>query len=560
MTTPTVLRAAALIAAAAAAASLPLRAGANEPPAALGAQAALTGPQVGAPAPPFSLTTLDGKRVDLASYAGKTLVVNVWATWCPPCRLETPALASAFADLRGQNVAFLGVDTTEEAPIVRAFVTARGVGYPQAIDRDKRFARAYDVAYFPTTYVIDARGILRARYIDVLGAPQLVALVAAAKAERNAQIESPLQAQIDMRLADPALAIASDADGATVRATAARADAAIVAAEKLLEGSDAARGKATDFLKTRAEEATLRDRIIAALAALPPSTGVTPVATLLSRLRGDAARDRERWSDALDAYDATLALDTKDARALAGLAFVAGRLERYDVAIDAAARLAALDPSDVGALVDLARTQAKAGRAAEAAATFARAHSAAQAQIDAHPANATALRMAAYAHLYAGRTYAKAGDASRARREFDRMLELAQRLPARDPRHDMYLEEGQEAIVALGLARARGASVSLAPWTGPDLPGSIPNTRKYRLVVAGAAGRTVALHASGVPKGWVASFCTDRLCAPFQTTVLLPDSGVKIVEFQLVPPTVGAVAPRVRVTSSDGTHRSVATT
>jgi hypothetical protein len=125
----------------------------------------------------------------------------------------------------------------------------------------------------------------------------------------------------------------------------------------------------------------------------------------------------------------------------------------------------------------------------------------------------------------------------------------------------MYLEEGQEAIVALGLtAPEGGASVSLAPWTGAELPGSVPNTIKYRLVVAGVAGHNVALKAADVPKGWVASFCTDRFCAPFRVNVSIPDSGVKVVEFQLVPPAAKSPAPRVRVIGNDGTHESTATT
>jgi len=78
------------------------------------ASVALTGPQVGAPAPAFALQTLDGKTIGLESYRGKTLVVNVWATWCPPCREEMPVLAAA-ARKASPGVVFLGVDTTERA-------------------------------------------------------------------------------------------------------------------------------------------------------------------------------------------------------------------------------------------------------------------------------------------------------------------------------------------------------------------------------------------------------------------------------------------------------------
>jgi hypothetical protein len=126
----------------------------------------------------------------------------------------------------------------------------------------------------------------------------------------------------------------------------------------------------------------------------------------------------------------------------------------------------------------------------------------------------------------------------------------------------MYLEEAQEATVALGLSApaSDGPAVSLAPWTGAELPGSVPNTIKYRLVVAGVAGHNVNLTAADVPKGWVASFCTDKICAPFKVSVAIPDSGVKVVEFQLVPPQAKSAAPRVRVIGNDGGHESTATT
>jgi hypothetical protein len=125
----------------------------------------------------------------------------------------------------------------------------------------------------------------------------------------------------------------------------------------------------------------------------------------------------------------------------------------------------------------------------------------------------------------------------------------------------MYLEEAQEAIAALDLGGPHATtSVSLAPWTGADLPGSIPNTIKYRLVVAGPAGSSVALHTADVPKGWVASFCSDRVCAPFKVSVALPESGVKVIEFQLVPPEGKAPAPKVRVIGTSGTQTSTATT
>ncbi|HMD02751.1 MAG TPA: redoxin domain-containing protein, partial [Candidatus Baltobacteraceae bacterium] len=335
-------------------------AGADAPAAAPpeGPPAALTGPQLGAPAPAFTLKTLSGQTVSLESYRGKTLVINVWATWCPPCRQEMPDLISSYAKLRPSGVEFLGVDSTEEAPIVRAYVVAKGLAYPQAIDSDKRFSNAYDIQYFPTTLVIDPQGILRARYIDVIVPAQLAALTSAAQAGRSVTLVSPLQAKIDALLSDPSFDFSGDAAG--VLAVAKKADAAIAKAEDLMNDSDAAGGNATDLLRTRSEEAALRDRAIQALAATTDSTPADNA--FLARMRGDAARDREAWADALDAYQVVLALEPDNQDALDGVAMSAGRLEKYDVAIAADEKLATLNPTSAEALVDLGLAYGKVKR------------------------------------------------------------------------------------------------------------------------------------------------------------------------------------------------------
>jgi peroxiredoxin len=526
-------------------------------PPAVAATAAAAGPVVGAPAPAFSVKALDGKTLTLESFRGKTLVINVWATWCPPCREEMPDLMSAAPKYaKDGNVAFLGIDTTEEAPIVRAYAAAKNVPYTLAVGSQDTFGAAYDVQAFPTTFVIDASGVLRARYVDTLAPRQLAELVAAGKAGRSAVIVSPLQEKIDASLADPALAFASN-DPAKIEATAKAVDAAIDHAEAMLDESDASTGNSTDFFRTRAEEEALREKAVAALL-----SGGTSVAdkTLLPKMSGDAALETERWKDALDAYRSVLTLDPKNPDALAGISAAESNLHDYDAAVTADEQLVARSPDDAGGLVDLALEQAKAGHASDSYATFARAVEVAKKHVDASHGKASDVRRLAWVHLYYGRTYAKNGETQNARAQFDEMLAWTQKLPQNDERHDMYLEEGQEAIAALELATPRGISVSLAPWVGAELPGSVPNTIKYRLVLAGTAGRNVTLDASGLPKEWVASFCSDKVCAPMHDVVLIPPSGVKIVEFQLIPPSGKPAAPKVRVTGHDGSAEATATT
>jgi peroxiredoxin len=520
-----------------------------------GSPAVLTGPQVGQPAPSFSLRTLDGRTVTLDTYRGKTLVLNVWATWCPPCRGETPDLLKAYASLHAPNVAFLGVDDTELAPIVRAFVADKGVPYPQAIDADKAFSTAYDIRYFPTTFVIDPQGIVRARNIDVVTPEMLHGFVVAAAAGRNASVSTPQQDKVDALLAQP-VALTGDHDA--VLAGVKAANDLIGKADDVVGDSDPSKGTETDFLRTQAEEGALRDRAIAALAAVATTNDDK---VLLARMRGDAARDRERWTEALTAYDAALAIDPKNEDALSGVAFVASPLKLYDREIDADERLAALHPGDVDALLDLQTAQAAGGKSDAAAATAQKATALAMQRLAEKPGDAARIRKVAATHLIAGRTFVKTHDPVRARAEFAQLVAWTLKLPKTDLRYAMYLEEAQEAQVALDLTGPRATtSVSLTPWTGADLPGSVASTMKYRLVVAGAAGKNVDLHAAGVPKGWVASFCTDRVCAPFKVSVALPPSGVKVIEFQLVPPDASSPAPKVRVIGTDGSAQASATT
>lgn len=92
----------------------------------------------------------------------------------------------------------------------------------------------------------------------------------------------------------------------------------------------------------------------------------------------------------------------------------------------------------------------------------------------------------------------------------------------------------------------------LGPWTGPSLPTATPAAVKYKLTVTGPADKSVALRADGLPKGWIASFCTDKACAPFRYTLQLDDRGKGIVEFQAIR-TDESAASRVRITlAADG--------
>ncbi|HEY0382679.1 MAG TPA: redoxin domain-containing protein [Candidatus Elarobacter sp.] len=507
--------------------------------AAAASAAPLPGPVVGQPAPAFALTTVDGKTVRLSDYRGKTLVVNVWGSWCPPCRLETPDLVAESKATAKHGVAFLGVDTTETANVVRAFVAAKGIAYPQAVTTStSEFAKAYDIRNYPTTLVIGPDGVLRARHADnILPRAQLHAYIVAAQRGESAPLNTAFQAQLDALL-DPAQ-YPFTGDAASVRANVVKAARAIASADDLQDDAMNDPARDHDLIKTHAEQETLRAAAIAAFA--PVAAGDADLA-LLARLRGDEAAELGKWPDADAAYDEALKHAPNDVDAMHGQAYAASHLgdDARVAAIDA--RIAERAPS-YSAYVALGRALAKTGNVSGAEAAFEKALTA-----------ATKPAQLAWTNLYYGRVETAAGNRDKARAAFARAGAAALQIVKTDPRRAWYAEQAQEGAVALDVARGAQAALSLAPWTGADLPGSIASTFKYRLVVTGAPGAHVTLAASGLPKRWIGSFCTDRVCAPFRTSVVMPADGVKVVEFQVVPTTERKGPVNVRIDAARGGH------
>ncbi len=115
---------------------------------------------VGAPAPAFLLDGLDAASVGSASFKGKPLFVNVFATWCPPCRMEMP-LISRVSKKYADRIAFLAIDEQESASVVRPYLTGVGVRARVAIDQGQ-FEASFGASPIPDSFFIDKRGIVRA--------------------------------------------------------------------------------------------------------------------------------------------------------------------------------------------------------------------------------------------------------------------------------------------------------------------------------------------------------------------------------------------------------------
>jgi len=117
-------------------------------------------PKVGAPAPAFSLHRLTGEGdLSLRSFRGKTVVLNFFASWCPPCKREAPELESVWRRYRSDGLVVLGVDSGDARGSARSFLSAHGVTYPIVFDPGETMALGpYAVPGLPVTYVINPAG------------------------------------------------------------------------------------------------------------------------------------------------------------------------------------------------------------------------------------------------------------------------------------------------------------------------------------------------------------------------------------------------------------------
>lgn len=138
---------------------------------------------MGYPAPDFALPGLDGGTIRLSDFRGKVVMLNFWATWCPPCRAEMPEIAK----LKAQGIpdlVIIGVDLvqTEASPqAVAEFVRAHGYDWPVALDVRGEVTLAYRVIQIPTTYFLDRNGIIRGKYLGPMTLPIMEDLVRQAR-------------------------------------------------------------------------------------------------------------------------------------------------------------------------------------------------------------------------------------------------------------------------------------------------------------------------------------------------------------------------------------------
>lgn len=127
-------------------------------------------------APNFTVADIDGNAVSLTDYFGKPIVLNFWASWCPPCKSEMPHFDSAAAEYNGE-ITFLMVNMTdgsrETVEVAAAYIAEQGYTFPVLYDIDTDAAMTYSVYSLPTTYFIDSAGNLIANAVGAIDAETL---------------------------------------------------------------------------------------------------------------------------------------------------------------------------------------------------------------------------------------------------------------------------------------------------------------------------------------------------------------------------------------------------
>lgn len=116
------------------------------------------------PAPNFTLLRLDGTAVTLSEIKGQVALINVWATWCPPCRAEMPTIETTYEQYRDQGFTVLAVNLQEDPRAVASFMREYKLTFPALLDLDGAVSRTYQVSSLPSSFFVDRKGIIRAVY------------------------------------------------------------------------------------------------------------------------------------------------------------------------------------------------------------------------------------------------------------------------------------------------------------------------------------------------------------------------------------------------------------
>ena len=128
--------------------------------------------EIGAIAPAFTLKNTEGAEIALADHRGQVVLINFWATWCPPCRQEMPGIQAMFEAHQG-DLAILAIDNDEPLPLVLEFQKEFGLTFDILMDPAARVQTQYMIRSYPTSLFVDKNGIIRFIHIGLMTESQL---------------------------------------------------------------------------------------------------------------------------------------------------------------------------------------------------------------------------------------------------------------------------------------------------------------------------------------------------------------------------------------------------
>ncbi len=138
-----------------------------------GLRAKAGGPLSEGPAPDFTLNTFTGETITLSELRGQVVIINFWASWCPPCRDEAPYLEQTWRKYKDKGVVFIGVDYVDAEPNALAYIEEFDITYPNGPDIGEKIADAFRIKGVPETFYIDKTGQVRGVHIGPLVPPIL---------------------------------------------------------------------------------------------------------------------------------------------------------------------------------------------------------------------------------------------------------------------------------------------------------------------------------------------------------------------------------------------------
>jgi peroxiredoxin len=142
------------------------------------------GVQEGNQAPDFELKTIEGKIMRLSDMAGKKVILNFWATWCPPCKAEMPHMQEFYEEQDGNGVEILAVNLTtaeRNQDNITPFVKEYGLTFPILLDTKGEIGEIYQAITIPTSYIIDSTGVIQKRIVGPMDKDMMKELIKSVK-------------------------------------------------------------------------------------------------------------------------------------------------------------------------------------------------------------------------------------------------------------------------------------------------------------------------------------------------------------------------------------------